>query len=65
MYVSNVSATSVVKQGDDDNIMGVGEGLGELIRRVGLYRSMLVMMGAIRKAVLAAAVASEKIRQGR
>lgn len=30
-----------------------------------MYRSMLVMMGAIRKAVLAAAVASEKIRQGR
>lgn len=36
------------------------------VRRVGCtYRSMLVMMGAIRKVVLAAAVASEKIRQGR
>lgn len=30
-----------------------------------MYRSMLVMMGAIRKPVLAAAVASVKIRQGR
>lgn len=29
------------------------------------YRSILVMMGAIRKAVLVAAVASAKIRQGR
>lgn len=40
-------------------------GQGEVIRKVRMYRSMLVMMGAIRKAVLAAAVASEKIRQGR
>lgn len=29
------------------------------------YRSILVIMGAIRKAVLVAAVASAKIRQGR